>query len=218
MKLNIETILIILLLFCFYRFILKGNLDFIISEGIKLKDITRFKGKYVCTCGYKIKNDTVIETFEIESKYSLVVIKFKNVSKDYKLNYHSNSGCSTPGYFSVFNASAVYEMGLSPSLFKSDCRINVIDFISDYEINCQINNDIIKSFSLNFNEFVIKINNQVDKILKSDRIAYYGLKKLSANFLFYKIEDEIYLFIMTPLKGKGVLENDILYNYLFPVS
>ncbi|OUL60541.1 hypothetical protein [Flavobacterium sp. AJR] len=218
MKFNIETIFIILLFFGCYRFILKGHLNFIISKGIKLKDITNFKGKYVCTGGYKMKNDTVISKFEIESKYSLVAIKFKNVSNDFKLNYHSNSGCSTPGYFSVFSASEVYEMCLSPSVFKNDCRINVIDFISDYEINCQINNDTIKSFSLSFNEFVIKINNQVDKILKSDRIAYYGLKKLSANFLFYKIEDEIYLFIMTPLKGKDILENDSLYNYLFPVS
>ncbi|MBP4140113.1 hypothetical protein [Flavobacterium geliluteum] len=135
MKFNIEIILIILLFFGFYRFILKGNLNFIITEGIKLKHITRFKGKYVCTGGYKIRNDYVISRFEIESKYSLVVIKFKNISKDYKLNYHSNSGCSTPGYFYVFNASEVYEMCLSPSVFKNDCNINVIDIISDYEIN-----------------------------------------------------------------------------------
>ncbi|MEO8238965.1 MAG: hypothetical protein ABI576_12720 [Flavobacterium sp.] len=161
-------------------------------------------------------DDSVITKFEIQSKYSLVAIKFKNISANYKLNYHSNSVCSTSGFFSVIDASEVYEIGFSPSVFKNDYKINVIDFISRNEIIPQINNDTIKSFSLNFNEFVIKINNQNDKILKTDEIVYYDLKNLSANFLFYKIEDEIYLFIMTPLKGKGVLENDTLYNCLFP--
>jgi hypothetical protein len=36
--------------------------------------------------------------------------------------------------------------------------------------------------------------------------------------LFYKIKNEIYLFILTPAKGKGVMEKNTLYNYLFTVN
>lgn len=40
----IFTILLILLFLGCYKFIFKGQLNFIMSEGIKLKDITNLKG------------------------------------------------------------------------------------------------------------------------------------------------------------------------------
>ena len=196
------------------KFITVGKLSFIPYGGIKIKELTRFKGNYRCTGSHKIENDTVISDFEIDSKYSLVVIKLKNVSRDYKLNYYPNSYSNIPGWFSSIETE-VYAINFTTSVFKNDLKINNIDFISDNEISCQINNDTIKSFNLSFSKFAVKINNQ-DKGIYNSSIEYYGLEKLSANFLFYKIEDEIYLFIMTPLKGKGTLENDTLYNYLFP--
>lgn len=192
-----------------------GNLNYIPTEGIKIKELTKFKGNYRCTGSHKIGKDTVISDFEIQSKYSLIVIKLKNVSKDYKLNYYSNTYSNIPGWFSSIETE-VYAINFSSSVFKNDSKINTIDFISDNEISCQINNDTIKSFNLSFSKFAVKINNQDNKGIYNSSIEYYGLEKLSANFLFYKIEDEIYLFIMTPLKGKGTLENDTLYNYLFP--
>ncbi|HEU4790165.1 MAG TPA: hypothetical protein VFS71_10795 [Flavobacterium sp.] len=194
------------------------DLNYFQFEGIKIKELTNFNKSYVSKGSYKRGNDTVISMFEIESKYSLLVIKLKNVSKDYTLNYHSNVVSSSPGFFSVIVASEVYDVTLSPSIFKNDFKINNIDFTSENQISSEINNDTIKSFSLNFNEFKLKINDQDDKIVTTDRIEYYGLENLSANFLFYKIDDEIYLFIMTPNKGKGTLENDTLYNYLFPIT
>jgi hypothetical protein len=194
------------------------NLNYIQFEGIKIKELTNFNKSYISKGSYKRENDTVISIFEIESKYSLLVIKFKNASKDYRLNYHSNVVSISPGIFSAIGVSAVYDVTLSPSIFKNDFKINNIDFTSKNQIKSQINNDTIKSFSLNFNEFKLKINNQDDKIIETDRIVYYDLENLSSNFLFYKIEDEIYLFIMTPIKGRGTLENDTLYNYLFPIT
>ena len=191
------------------------NLSFIPIEGIKIKELTKFKENYRCTGSHKMGNDTVISDFEVQSKYSLIVIKLKNVSKDYRLNYYPNTYCNIPGWFSSIETE-VYAVNFTNSVFKNVSKINTIDFTSDNEISCQINNYTIKSFNLSFSKFAIKINNQDDKGIYNSSVEYYGLEKLSANFLFYKIEDEIYLFIMTPLKGKGALENDTLYNYLFP--
>ena len=212
-------IFIILIIFtnC-QQFKTEVNLDYIQCEGIKIKEITNFNKSYISKGSYKKGNDTVISKFEIESKYSLLVIKLKNVAKNYKLNIHSNTLSTSPGFFSVIGASDVYEVDFSPSVFKNDYKINEIDFTSNTQINSHINNDTIKSLNLNFSEFQLKINKQEDNIIATSRIVYYDLENLNANFLFYKIKNETYLFILTPVKGKGVIENNTLYNYLFTVN
>lgn len=194
------------------------NLDYIQCEGIKIKEITNFNKSYISKGSYKKGNDTVISTFEIESKYSLLVIKLKNVAKNYKLNVHSNILSTSPGFFNVIGASDVYEVIFTPSVLKNNYKINQIDFTSNTQINSHIDNDTIKSLNLNFCEFQLKINKQEDNIIATSGIVYYDIENLSANFLFYKIKNEIYLFILTPIKGEGFIENNTLYNYLFNVN
>lgn len=125
-------IFIILIIFtnC-QQFKTEVNLDYIQCEGIKIKEITNFNKNYISKGSYKKGNDTVISKFEIESKYSLLVIKLKNVAKNYKLNIHSNTLSNSPGFFSVIGASDVYDVNFSPSVFKNDFKINEIDFTSN---------------------------------------------------------------------------------------
>lgn len=78
-----------------------------------------------------------------------------------------------------------------------------------------INNDSIKSFSMDLNKYEIKINNNVEKVING-KLDYYGFAYISSNILFYKIKDEIYIFIMTPSKKDVIVEEDTLYNFLFP--
>jgi hypothetical protein len=61
---------------------------------------------------------------------------------------------------------------------------------------------------------VIKINDDSDKVMYG-KIEYYGLKNLDAEILFYKVENEGYIFIMTPSKKNVIMEKNILYQYLF---
>jgi hypothetical protein len=103
---------------------------------------------------------------------------------------------------------------MSPQVFEDNYKINKIDFISDNKIEYQVNTDTIKSFSQNFSKYAIKINNENAKVIYS-KIEYYGLKSLNANFLFYKVEDEMYIFIMTPMKEDVILDKNILYDHLF---
>ena len=190
------------------------QLNYVFAEGIKIKKITNFKENYHCTGSYHIKKDTLVSQFEIQSKYSLTVIKLKNVSKGYQLNYFPNTDCVNPGYFSSIFTSVQY-INFAPSIFQDSYKINSISLISDKEVSCHVNNDSIKSFSMNLNEYVIKINNNINKVIKG-QLEYYGLKYMSSNVLFYKIEDEIYIFILTPLK-KGVdIGDNTLSNLLFP--
>ncbi len=68
---------------------------------------------------------------------------------------------------------------------------------------------------MNLNKYVIKVNNDINKVIKG-QLDYYGLEYISSNVLFYKIKDEVYIFIMTPSKKGVVIEDNTLYNLLFP--
>ena len=132
----------------------------------------------------------------------------------FRLNYYSNTNSVAPGVFSSIFTSVQY-VNFSTSIFRDDYKIGSISLISDKEICCHISNDSIKSFRMDLNEYMIKVNNDTNKVI-TGQLEYYGLKYISSNVLFYKIEDEIYIFIMTPLKKGVIIEDDTLYNLLFP--
>lgn len=217
-------IICIILLFLFFlsckkqkamdeMILMKNEMNFIPNKSIKIRNLLPFKNNYVSIGSYTIKKDSILSQFEIESKYSLIVIKLKNVSNSCTFNNYSIPDYPTPGYFSTIN-EGLYEVNMSPQVFEDNYKINKIDFISDHKIEYQVNTDTIKSFSQNFSKYAIKINNENTKVIYS-KIEYYGLKNLDANFLFYKIEGEMYIFIMTPMKEGIILDKNILYDYLF---
>ncbi|WP_031454656.1 hypothetical protein [Flavobacterium chungangense] len=213
-----KIISIILLLFLFFsckKYIIpnENSLNFVPNKSIEIKSLLPFKKKSVCIGSYTTGKDYVISQFEIESKYSLIVIKLKNISNNFEFNNHLSFNYSTSGYFDIVN-EGLYEAKLSPGVFENNYKINKIDFFSDSQIENHITTDSIKSFSLNFNKYAIKFNNDDTKLIFSE-IEYYGLKSLHANVLFYKSENEGYIFIMTPLKKNISLDKNILYDYLF---
>lgn len=192
---------------------LMNEMNFVANKSIKIKNLLPFKNDHVNIGTYVLKNDSIISQYEIQSKYSLIVIKLENVSKNYTFNDHQSVNYPTPGYFSTID-EGLYEVNLSPGLFKEEYKVTTIDFFSDNKINYQVNHDTVKSFNVNFNKFVIKINNQEDKVIYS-KAEYYGLKNINANILLYQIEDEVYLFIMTPLKKNILMDKNKLYENLF---
>jgi hypothetical protein len=221
-KFNMKIICVLLLLLIFLgckknlvekEMNLMTKMNFAPTKSIKIKNLLPFKKDHVCIGTYTLKNDSIISQYEIESKYSLMVIKLKNVSKNFTFNNQQSTNYPTPGYFSTIN-EGLYEVNLSSEVFKDNYQINRIDFFSDKEINYQINNDTIKSFDLNFNKFVIKINNQDAKVIYS-QIEYYGLKYMNANILLYQTEHEAYIFIMTPLKKNVLMDKNKLHEHLF---
>ncbi|PXY39913.1 hypothetical protein DMB65_15460 [Flavobacterium cheongpyeongense] len=218
MRIICVILLVVLFLGCKKQIIknemnLMNEMNFVPNKSIKIKNLLPFKKDNVCIGSYTIKNDSIVSQFEIQSKYSLIVIKLKNISKNYTFNHHQSNNYPTSGYFSTID-EGLYEVNLSTEVFKDAHKINRIDFFSDKEVNYQVNNDTIKSFDLNFNKYVIKINSEDTKVIYS-KIEYYGLKSLNANVLFYTVENEGYIFIMTPLKKDISLDKNILYDYLF---
>ncbi|HJR99925.1 MAG TPA: hypothetical protein VJ780_03220 [Flavobacterium sp.] len=212
---KIYFLILIILLFLGCKKIFEYNyLVFLPVEAIKIKELTNFNEPYICTGSYQIKKDTVISIFKVQSKYSLAVIKLKNVSPKFHLNYYSNTDFITPGWFSTVSTE-VQNLDFLPSLFDDESVINNISLTSDKEIKCYINNDSIKCFSMDLNKYEIKINNNVEKVING-KLDYYGFPHISSNILFYKIKDEIYIFIMTPSKKDVIVEEDTLYNFLFP--
>ncbi|SNR51411.1 hypothetical protein [Flavobacterium sp. ov086] len=190
-----------------------NEMNFVPTNSMKIKNLLPFKNHEVCIGTYVLKNDSIISQYEIESKYSLMVIKLKNISQNCTFNNHQSTNYPTPGYFSTIN-EGLFEVNLSPEIFKDDYKINRIDFFSDNEINYQVNNDTIKSFNLNFSNYIIKINNQDSKVIYS-KIEYYGLKNINANIVLYNNEDKLYIFIMTPLKKNAPIDKNKLYDHLF---
>jgi len=193
--------------------LMPDDMHFVPNKSMEIKKLPSFKGKYTCIGSYIILKDTVITEFKVESKYSILVIRLNNISNNCEFNNHLHTDYPTPGYFETIS-DGLCEVNLNPALFQNNYKINKIDFFSDSKIQNQIKNDSIKSFSLNFNKYAIKINNAPNKLIYS-KIEYYGLKNLNANMLFYNVENETYIFIMTPLKKNIILDKNILYDYLF---
>ncbi len=189
------------------------DLSFVPEKTMKINNLTLEKNNSICNGSYTLKNEYVVSQFEIQSKYSLIVTKLQNCSSNFTFNAYESPNYPTSGYFSIVN-EGLYEVKMSPKIFDAKEKINTIDFFSDKKITYQVNTDSIKSFNLNFNKFVIKVNNDNNKVLYGD-IEYYGLQDLDAEVLLYKHQNEVYLFIMTPRKKDIVLEKGLLYNYLF---
>ncbi|MBZ4035362.1 hypothetical protein K6T82_11340 [Flavobacterium sp. 17A] len=212
MKIICLIFIVALFLGC-QKIIISDNLTFVSERFFKIKNLKLPKENTVSIGSYVTDKDSVVSQFEIQSKYSPIVIKLANISPNFVFNNYEKSDYPTPGYFSTIN-EGLYEINVSPPIFDSKSRIDKIDFFSDKKLNYQINNDSIKSFSVNFNKFAIQINDDVNKIIYG-KIEYYGLKNLDAQMLLYKIQNDSFLFILTPIKKNIVLEEHFLYNYLF---
>ncbi|MCD0467240.1 hypothetical protein [Flavobacterium sp. ENC] len=212
MKIICVILLIVLAISC-KKYVINDDLTFVPEKSMTIKNITLLKKDAVCIGSYTLGSDTVVSQFKIQSKYSLITIKLRNVSSAFTFKNHEKADCPTPGYFSIVD-EGLFEVKMSPKIFDVKEKINSIDFFSDTKINYQINNDSIKNFTVNFKKFVLKINNDDNKILYST-IEYYGLKNLDAEIVSFKYENQIYLFIMTPVKENIILEKDFLRNYLF---
>ncbi|WP_286971409.1 hypothetical protein [Flavobacterium sp. UBA4854] len=201
------------LFFSCQKIIISDNLTFVPQKNFKIKNLRLPKENSISIGSYVTDKDSVISQFEIQSQYSLIAIKLANVSPNIIFNDYKESDYPTPGYFSTINED-LYEINISPQIFDSKSRIDKIDFFSDKKLNYQINNDSIKSFSLNFNKFAIKINNDDNKTIYA-KIEYYGLKNLDAQMLLYQIQNDSFLFVLTPVKENIALKENFLYNYLF---
>jgi len=212
MKIICVILLIVLTISC-KKYIINDDLTFIPEKSINIKNITLLKKNAVCIGSYTLGSDTVVSQFKIQAKYSLITIKLGNFSSTSTFKNYEKSDYAPSGYFSIVD-EGLFEVKTSPKIFDVKEKVNSIDFFSDKKINYQINNDSIKNFNLNFNKFVLKVNNDDNKVLYSN-IEYYGLKNLDAEILLYKSENIGYLFIMTPAKENILLEKDFLYNYLF---
>ncbi|WP_343584364.1 hypothetical protein [Flavobacterium sp.] len=201
------------LFFSCQKIIINDNLTFVPQKNFKIKNLRLPKENSISIGSYVTDKDSVISQFEIQSKYSLIAIKLANSSPNIIFNNYEENDYPTPGYFSVIN-EGLYEINISPQIFDSKTRIDKIDFFSDKKLKYQINNDSIKSFSLNFNKFAIKINNGDNKTIYA-KIEYYGLKNLDAQMLLYQVQNDSFLFVLTPVKENIALKENFLYNYLF---
>lgn len=189
------------------------DLDFVPQKVMNIKNITLLKNNTAAIGSYRLAEDTVVSQCKIQSEYSLVVIKLGNVSPSLIFKNQENADSNTSGYFSIVD-EGLYEIKINPFIFNTEEKINAIHFFSDKKIRYQINNDSVKSFDLNFNKFIIKINNNDNKILYGN-VEYYGLKNLDAQIVFYQSKSKGYFFIMTPIKEGTVLKKNFLQNYLF---
>ena len=219
MKILYTTVLFLILLGCKRNVLekemsLMNEMNFVPGKSMKIKNVLPLSADPVVIGTYTVGNDSIISKFEIQSRYSLMVIKLKNIAPQYTLHEHPSGDYKPRGYFSTIN-EGLYEVNLSPGLFKGNYKVNSIDFFSDDKINCQVNNDTIKSFDLNFSKYAIQINKEHSKVIYG-KVEYYGLKKLNANVLIYRSGSEAYIFILTPLKKDNMLiEKNQLYDYLF---
>lgn len=191
----------------------KDDLTFVPEKSMNIQGLDLKKKTSLCIGSYTSGNDLVISKYKLQAKYSLFVVKLKNVSQNCSFNNYQKPEYSTPGYFATVDES-LYEVNLSPQIFGTNDKITQIDFIADQKIIYHIDTDSIKSFDVKFNKLVIKINDDADKVIYG-KIEYYGLKSLDAQILFYRVKDKSYLFMMTPIKTGTVLEHNYLYNHLF---
>lgn len=118
-----KILCIILLLFLFLgckKYIMPNvnGINFAPYKSMEIKNLSFFKKKYVSIGSYTAGKDCVVSQFEIESKYSLIVIKLKNVSNNCEFNNHLSANHPTPGYFQTVS-DGLCEVNLSPQFLKT---------------------------------------------------------------------------------------------------
>ncbi|HEX8014999.1 MAG TPA: hypothetical protein VF465_07185, partial [Flavobacterium sp.] len=89
MKIICIILMLIFFLSCKKHIITNENgINFAPNKDMKIKNLLPFKAQHVCIGSYTTGKDSIITQFELESKYSLMVIKLKNVSDNCEFNNH----------------------------------------------------------------------------------------------------------------------------------
>ncbi len=195
----------------------KKHINFLPNvEGIKITKIVNANDENLkCVGSYTYEKDTIITQYKYQSKYSLLVMKLNNIDKNLKFKYSIEPKMNDKGFYSVFNENGFevfYNLNINPKI-----KINSINFNADKTLEQVISNDTIKSFYSTFNEFSIKTNTSSEKVIYGNT-DYFNKDFAFSNFLFYKVKDKMYIFIMSSFDENKAIEKNILHNFLFPKS
>jgi hypothetical protein len=190
----------------------KSNLDF--TSGIEMADIKKMnitKDKNLrIGLSYFLNQDTIITEYNLKS-YSLLVLKFDNINSINKIRRIIQEEENNNGTFTSINQISFNFMYNLDTNTKQ--KVFEIDLVTDKPLI--VKNDSIASYGGDFNQFRILVNN-IAIVNSEKRRTIDGIPSfLSANFLFYKLNNKIYLFVMSPQNPKKMIGNKILYNYLF---
>lgn len=192
----------------------KSNLDF--TSGIEMADIKKMnltKDKNLrIGLSYFLNQDTIITEYNLKS-YSLLVLKFDNINSINKIRRIIQEEENNNGTFTSINQISFNFMYNLDTNTKQ--KVFEIDLVTDKPLIENVKNDSIASYGGDFNQFRILVNN-IAIVNSEKRRTIDGIPSfLSANFLFYKLNNKIYLFVMSPQNPKKMIGNKILYNYLF---
>lgn len=192
----------------------KSNLDF--TSGIEMADIKKMnltKDKNLrIGLSHFLNQDTIITEYNLKS-YSLLVLKFDNINSINKIRRIIQEEENNNGTFTSINQISFNFMYNLDTNTKQ--KVFEIDLVTDKPLIENVKNDSIASYGGDFNQFRILVNN-IAIVNSEKRRTIDGIPSfLSANFLFYKLNNKIYLFVMSPQNPKKMIGNKILYNYLF---
>jgi hypothetical protein len=115
-------ILIVALFLSCNKIVISDNLNFVPNKTFKIKNLNLSKKKSISIGSYVTDNDSVISQYNIQSKYSLMVIKLSNISSTLIFNNYEKIDYPTPGYFSTIDES-LFEMNMSPKIFDKKKKL-----------------------------------------------------------------------------------------------
>lgn len=192
----------------------KSNLDF--TSGIEMSDIKKMKltkdKNLTIGMSHFLNQDTIITEYSLKS-YSLLVLKFDKINSINKIKSFVTEEENGNGSFLSIN-QATFQLMYNLDIDVKQ-KIFEIDMVADKPLVENIKNDSIVSYSGDFNQFKVLANSKT-VVDGKKRKTFYGIPEhLFATFLFYRLNNKIYLFIMSPHNPKKKIENKTLYNYLF---
>lgn len=205
-----KVIVLLLLVFLTSCFDFKSHMNFKF-DGLKLSELIGVSSEsYRIVGSYYFQEEPVVSQYHI-GEFRLSVIKIKNLSKNVKFISELKKVRHQSG--EIINGKEL-DFLYSTEINTNKESITQIDINSNRLLEKIIENDSIKNYYINADEFRIMLNDK-DNLVISGYSEYEDISDVYFDVLFYKIENEVYVFIMNSGDAKKPIKKRQLYNYLF---
>jgi hypothetical protein len=172
------------------------------KELIRLSDFTSNSISNKSLYSYTIDGNPVSSSFEIDSRYKLLILNLGQCSANINITASSSVssrmwGFATEIQGAYYNANYHYNAPINE-------KIKIVKFNSDGPVMTVLKNDSIKLFHTNFHNFSVELNNRSDAGIYGESYDY-GNDERDADIMFYEKNDRVYLLILVSrIRGEKI--------------
>lgn len=210
MKKVFIIVLAVLLVSCIdFKNSLKWRADL---DGLKLSELANVsKESYTSMNSYISVGDTLITEYKV-GEFRLLGLKIRNVSDEVKFDFHLKEFNQSIGGEILNGQDLDILYATDVSTLREE--VSRIDFYSNLVLKKVKVNDTIKNFYVRADKFLIRLNDNKNLTIMGYS-EYEKISNIYFDVLFYKKNNNMYVFIMNSNNSTYPVKEGQLSNYLF---